>query len=1205
MPKWTEDQKKAIERDGNILVSAASGSGKTAVLVERIIQKLIPDAQGNATGIQELLVVTFTNAAAAEMKEKIIRALALAMKKETDQGRKKYLKEQLSLAGGAEILTIDAFCRRVVQNHFHLLGIDPGFGIADQTEMELLKEEVLEDLFDTLYEAQDPDFLQLAQLYCSNRDDRALAQMILQIHSFISSLPDPKGWLEQKTQMFAGEFSQSVWERFALQQKREYGDKACGLLKEALEHMMEYSMSYIPQDWEAFLDNIPEDIAQALQQDWSYECPLWELAAEEYRLCHAAAQAGREDTIELLSQMTFLQCRKSLKRSAEWVGRWNEVQLLRQQARDLILEEVAPLFQESTSTMQHLFRQELYPVLFALEGLVLQFDEEFTKRKTLRNLLEFSDLEHLTLQLFLEQPDICESYREKYSEILMDEYQDTNGLQEAIFSCISKEKMFMVGDMKQSIYRFRGGDPTIFKEKSLRFQQGMPGEHRIVLSRNFRSREEVLQSVNDLFGCVMSEEVGELEYSEDQWLYPGDLTYESRNTVCHGYQSEFYLLETQPEEKEEIDEDLDKTRLEARFVAEKIREMIQSGYRVRDVETGQYRRMQCRDVVILSSSVKSVSAVYTEELKRSGMDAFAEISDYFEQSEIQLMLSLIKIIHNPLQDIPLLGVLRSPVCRLTEDQLARIRLLSDGSFYDALCRMAELEPAGTDPTPELCAAFLERLGRWREDSRDMPVDKLIWTLYEETDFYNFIGALRGGEQAQANLRLLFERAKQYESSGYQGLFNFIRYIGRLQRQNSDLAGAKLVGKHHDVVRIMTIHKSKGLEFPVVFLVGASKRFGSGPSGQRMLLHKDWGFGLQYMNREESYVMDTLSTQFIRTMQRREELSEEMRKLYVGLTRAKEKLIVTASVRLGKAEEKKESWQQQVQGGKLQKEAARSATGFWDWIGPAAWSHPESWHIEVLPYQNAANTQLTQEEEAVSEETYKLTAPLIDQILGYQYPYRQCSMLPSKISVTDLKRIELASEQERAMSAYGAEPLIPKPAFLQEEQRPRGAQLGTAYHTVMAQVCMKEEMTAQYIEGEIRRIVEAGMLTEAEAAAVDAGRIACFFASELGKRMLSAPQVYRECPFEIEIPASASHPELTGAAGESVILQGVIDCCFVEQGGIVLIDYKTDQGKPPGRILEDYSAQLQWYQKAIEQITKKTVKESYLYLFSVNDVVQYV
>lgn len=1203
LPQWTEDQKKAIEREGNILVSAAAGSGKTAVLVERIIQKLIPDKQGNAVGIQELLVVTFTNAAAAEMKEKIIRALTAAMKQETDEERKRYLKEQLSLAGGAEILTIDAFCRRVVQNNFHVLGIDPGFGIADQTEMELLKEEVLEDLFDTLYETQDPDFLKLAELYCSNRDDRALAQMILQVHQFVSSLPNPAAWLEQKTQLFAEDFPESVWEQFALRRKQDQAGKALELLETALERMVEYSMGYVPERWEAFLAAAGEAVSETLQRDWSYECPLWELIKEEYKLCQELRQAGRDETIELLSQLTFLQCKKSLKRSAEWVQRWNEVQFVRQQARDLIADGIAPLFQESTKTMQRLFRQELYPVLYAFKGLVMQFSKEFRRRKEMRNLLEFSDLEHLTLQLFLEQPDICEGYREKYCEILMDEYQDTNGLQEAIFACISKQKMFMVGDMKQSIYRFRGGDPSIFKEKSIRFQNGASGQCRIVLSKNFRSRAEVLQSVNDLFECVMSEAVGELEYSEDQRLYPGDLSYEPRNTVCHGYQSEFYLLETQPEQDEEAEEELDKTRLEARFVAEKIREMIQRGYQVRDMETGRYRTLQCRDVVILASSVKSISAVYTEELKRGGMDAFAETSDYFEQSEVQLMLSLIKIIHNPLQDIPLLGVLRSPICRLTEDQLARIRLLSRGSFYEALCSMATLER--DDPAVGLCAEFLERLRRWRDYSRYMPVDKLIWTLYEETDFYNFMGALQGGEQAQANLRLLFERAKQYESSGYQGLFNFIRYVGRLQQQNSDLAGAKLVGKHHDVVRIMTIHKSKGLEFPVVFLVGGSKRFGAGPSGQRILLHKDWGFGLQYMNREESYVMDTLSTQFIRFMQRKEELSEEMRKLYVALTRAKEKLIVTATIGVGKAEEKKEAWQQSVKEGKLQEDDARAASGFWDWIGPAACIHPESWHMEVLPYQNTVNTPAAEAAEAVSSEVYELTAPLVDKILGYRYPYQQSSMLPSKISVTDLKRIELASEQERAMAAYEMPQLVPKPAFLQASERPQGARLGTAYHTVMAQVCMKQEMPRQYIEEEIRRITEAGMLTQAEAEAVDAGRIACFFASPLGRRMLSAERVYRECPFEIEIPASASHPQFFNTAGESVILQGVIDCCFAEDGEMVLIDYKTDKGSDTAKILENYSAQLEWYQRAIEQITKKNVKESYLYLFSVNDVVQYV
>ena len=1218
--EWTEEQKQAIHacwideektKRGNILVQAAAGSGKTAVLVERIIKKLIPEDINDAIDINRLLVVTFTNAAAGEMQQRISDALSKELTKAIKEGdfkKQKHLKRQLILLPSADITTIDAFCLKTIRNWFHLLDIDPDFSIMDSGELELLKDDAIEELFERMYEEENPRFIDLICMYTDGRDDKALSDKIKQIYSFIQSFPDPQKWLYEKRDMFL-EGENNFWVKEAVKNARISAKKGLKYLRNAADIILKSSLGEY-EDLEKTMHLFPPHEENDVYLSWgSYYTAVY----DEYFNMKKMQDAGWQEIYEL-SKTPYIDLRKK----ADFVDKDKQindkelkerVKNLRNMARDDamragVLKHISMPFDEVNSLLE----QKLSKTVSELVDITVKFGDIYKKLKDEKNVMEFSDIEHLCLELFRNYPEVREEYRGTFLEILMDEYQDSNRLQEEIFQSISRgDNIFMVGDMKQSIYRFRSSDPTIFKEKSDLYKKDERAENRkIILGKNFRSRKAVLDSINDIFELIMTEDAGGMNYDEDQRLNVGDKSYEENG---YDYRSECIIIEEKGENDEDI---LKKASLEARVIATRIRELKESGFKIRDTETitiadpktGEikkqtntiYRELKNKDIVILMSSYKGVSDIYMEELSNAGIECFAENDGYFERNEIKLIMSLLKIIGNPYQDIPLLGVMRSPIGGFSDDDLVNIRLSGDGYIYSAAKMLVadfkngKIEDEETLKTAKKTQEFIEKLKKWRGYITYMTSDKLLWTLYEETDIYGFVGALYGGEESRSNLRLLFERAKKYENTGYKGLFNFVRYISLLKKKNEDLSTATMLTENHDVVRIMTIHKSKGLEFPVVFLAGCGKKFNLRDTSGDLLLHKDAGFGLDYIDFEKSIKITNIAKTVTAGIIRSESIAEEIRKLYVALTRAKEKLIVTATIPgrkgdySGGADDLEKKWED------IDEFNTLSAVKFIDWIAPAAINSPTNWKYRAIKYKEALEGVLQTEEEC---ETAVSEGINIERFMTYEYCYKDVSDIPSKVSVSQLK------QEKNAEGNYTQ--MIPVPEFMKPKTKIKGARKGTVIHYVMQKIPLSKDMDEKYVENFIKSLEIKGNLTKEEIEAVDSKKIAEFYNGPLGIRMRNSREVWRERSFEIDISAkeiSESYPE-----EERVILQGIIDCYFLEDGEYVLVDYKSDYYENPEEMREKYTTQLALYADAIEKITEKRVKSKYLYLFFADDVLE--
>ncbi len=1204
--KWIDDEKT---KRGNILVNAAAGSGKTAVLVERIIKKLMPE-EGEGISIDKLLVVTFTNAAAAEMQERIGEALSKKLAEavaQNDHKSRRFLKKQISLLPFSDITTIDAFCLKTIRNHFHLLNINPDFSIMDSGELELMKADAIDELFETLYEENHQGFFELLSMYTDGRDDGAVAGKIKQIYSFTRAFPDPKGWLQEKCDMFK---NPERWLEPADRAAKAKIQKAFFALETAAGIMIKEVLGET-DGTEAAMLAMPPKAENPLYLAWgTYYTAVW----EEYFRAKEMLASEWDKRAELLAMPYVKLNEKAVFVDKERQITDKELKAEIKNLRDMAKADTIEAKKLAVTPREKLLgtmTDKLYQPVSALVELTLRFEEIYNGMKEKKNVMEFADVEHLCLKLFSEFPDVSEEFKGRYEEILMDEYQDTNRLQEEIFSRISNgDNMFMVGDMKQSIYRFRSSDPAIFKEKSDLYRKDCHAENRkIVLGKNFRSRREVLDAVNDIFGLIMTERAGGIDYDEDQRLNLGDTSYRQEN---EDYRAELIMIEEKGENSEVI---IDKATLEARAIAERILKLREEGFLVRsfeeapilDPETGEvkkqrteiYRELQNRDITILMSSYKGVADIFVDELSRAGIACYAENDGYFERNEVKLVMALLKVIGNPYQDIPLLGVLRSPIGGFSDDDLVNIRLSGEGYIFSAMKSFAErlktggLEDAMIIKSAEKTAEFLEKLERWRGYVKYMPSDRLLWTLYEETEIYGFVGALYGKEESQANLRLLFERAKKYEKSGYKGLFNFVRYIGLLKKRSEDLSTAQPVTENHDVVRIMTIHKSKGLEFPVVFLAGAGKRFNMRDTSGNMLLHKDWGFGMEYIDYEKSIRTETLSKRVVANSIEEESVSEEIRKLYVALTRAKEKLIVTATVGgknrndEGGADAVLKKWSDTVI---MTADEVLKTRSFADWVGPAAANNPENWRVVTVEYGKLGEGVYNIEETHTAREEKHYD---VERLLSYSYGYDSSRDIPTKVSVSDLKS---GKRGEKLLT-----PLIKIPEFMKADTEVKGAARGTVIHYIMQNIPLAKVMDTAYVEAFMAELAKSGELTEAEVRAVDAGIIADFYNSELGMRMRKSGKVYREQAFETEI--SASLVEDGFPEEERVILQGIIDCCFEEADGVVLVDYKSDYYENAEEIKEKYAQQLELYADAIEKITQKTVKNKFLYLFFRNDVVE--
>lgn len=1187
--KWTDEQISAIytsntpdEKRCNLLISAAAGSGKTAVLVERIIKKILPDDGSDGTDINRLLVVTFTNAAAQEMKERVNKALTKELKNARLSGnedRYNRIKKQILYLTTSDITTIDAFCMKITRENFSILDVDPGFSIADEGQCEILMDETIEELFSSFYSEKDDDFFRLMDLYGSASGHKQLSNLIKDMYKYTRSIPFPIKWLEDMTENL--KYDKIPFNKSPIYVKYQE------ITKGRLESILGSTKSALriicgTENIDAFLSENPPEKGIEVFDTWD---GAYKAFYYDYYMIKQLISC--DDLSKVIHGCTFSTLSFGKNAPEEFKSR---LRYIRDNVKTTI-KDIASEYTTSLEDAEKTSKEKIYPVAYSLFKVISKFDLMYFEKKKNRSLLEFSDIEHLTLKLFTEHEDIAESVKNRYDEILMDEYQDTSSLQEEIFCKIKKDdNLFMVGDMKQSIYRFRSSDPSIFRSKITSFSYDIDAiDRKIILSNNFRSRGEVLWSINDVFEAVMTEEAGELDYDDSQKLHQIKESYED---MQQNHTSE--CIEIAVETSDDEDENPEKAEMEARFIASEINRLKNDHFKILDGT--EYRDVENKDFAILLSKYKNVAEIYASVLNDAGIECYAESTGYFDQSEVRLMMSLLETITNPYSDIPLIGVLRSPIASFTDDEVVTIRKTRKGKFFTALKEIISLNQSGkleddfSMKTAEKAETFYQNLKRWRRYSRYMSADKLIWTLYEETDFYAFCGAMYDGEAIQANLRLLFLRAKQYEDSGFRGIFNFIKYLQNLKQRDTDLTSAKLVANNHNTVQIMSIHKSKGLEMPIVFVAGGGSSFNTKSQQSKVRMHKDYGLGYDVISYEHRYKLPTFEKKMIKKIAEAEQISEEIRKLYVAMTRAREKLYFISSHNYdeikGSASEygkRLQRWEDSIDGSSVSMTPydVLSSKCFADWVCPVAMCS-ENWNYRCI---YSSRLQVENVNEEVSE--YTPSNIDVDSILSYTYPHQESTLLPSKVTVSRLKQ-------------DGETALVQTPQFLHDKTE-SGAFYGTAMHSLMQNITLSADMSIDYIIAQIKQMEEEGILTEKEAKKLSPEKVHEFFASPLGKRMLSAKNVYREQNFEVSLPANVIYPDITNIENESIILQGVIDCYFEEDDGLVLIDYKTDRFKDHSEIKEKYDIQLKLYTLALQKITKKNVKNSFFYLFFDNSV----
>lgn len=1283
---WTEDQWDAISIHGHdMLVAAAAGSGKTAVLVERIIRRI--SSEQEPVDVDRLLVATFTNAAAAEMRHRISEALEKELERNPGSD---HVRRQLALMGRASITTLHSFCLEVIRTHYQKVGLDPGFRIANETESDLMRQDLIEELFEEQYgsSTEDSDFWKLAEWFSGEKTDDALYRLVQKLYDDSRSHPWPERWLRETAAMFNRDAdTPNPWIPGLLASVRMELEGISALLQEAI-HLAEQPGGPSP-----YLFNLHEDLEAIayLQQVADYS---WEHLYESFQ----GASFGK------LKPCKGSDYDKQLQ---------EQVKDLRSKAKDQLSDLTEELFGRTSEQ----YEEELLvlaPLMSTLVELVIEFGNRYQAAKQAKGLVDFGDLEHFCLQLLSDvdpvsgemgPSEIAKGYRDRYVEVLLDEYQDTNRVQETIVAFISREmpgNRFMVGDVKQSIYRFRLAEPGLFLEKYKNYPSDdiVPGQ-RIDLARNFRSRTSVVNGVNYIFKHIMGEAVGEIDYDDRAELKYGADYYPEWNTDTNDSEAIELLLIDRSEDLEasRATEDADQetgasdqgsdgltegydtdagidlaaearemetVQLEARMIAAQIHKLLgQTGegtFQVYDKSEKGPRDVTYRDIVILLRATQQWSPVLIEELRQQGIPAYAELNTgYFSAMEVEVVLSLLKVIDNPFQDIPLASVLRSPIVQLTTEQLACIRIASSqGSFYEAMCLYAIEGAHESGPGGKLAIdrdlqnklrVFMALLDGWREEARHGALADLIWNIFRVTGFFDFVAGLPGGQQRQANLRALYDRARQYEATSFRGLFRFLRFVERMKDNGGDLGTARALGEQENVVRIMSIHKSKGLEFPVVFCAAMSKRFNMRDLTEAFMVHKDLGFGPKFTDTAARISYPTLPWLAIRRKQRMEMIAEEMRVLYVALTRAREKLYILATIK--GADKLLHQWSRYVDHDKLllPDSAVSSARSYMDWIGPAIMRHPSGaslrhqagisnkppefmnketslWQVQIIRPEHAAAHAQAAVTAAVDEQQKQSVLGLehveegqyweyeVAHKLAWTYPDAQASILPSKISVTELKR---QSEHVRLLEKESGETLFPeaaeasspvyqpvivrRPRFM-EQKKMNAVERGTVFHAVMQHIPITHEPSIQDVQETLNDMVQRELITLEQSQVVEPEVIAAFFRSHVGQRLLHSSEVYREIPFSYGIPANEAYADYDSSESQSsniVLLQGMIDCLFVEADGLVLIDFKTDRVPDDSEtsvnmIKERHRQQIELYANAVEMIWKRPVKWKYIFLF---------
>ena len=1146
--KWTKRQEQAIKSRGkNLLVAAAAGSGKTAVLVERIIQLITEER----IDVDKLLVVTFTKAAASEMKAKIAAALKKRIK--NGDGDTAFYRRQLSMIGKASISTFHSFAISIIRKYFYVIDLDPSLKVADETQIGLLKIQIMDDLFEDCFEREDKNFIDYLNRYGNARDENNLKTNLINFYDKIMAMPKPFEWLSE-----------------AVEKIKKYEDYentyAFELIKESvlddLSEMKRIKEEIVDVLMSAGADNM------AAKQQGDYE------KLEE--LCDLFTDESYDEAFDEIEKLKFTQLRATKDEKEAYSSIKDQVSILKDGLSDIFTELKSGYMKESFSDQ---FKKvvDTYEQMKETENLIVEFHNRFAGEKIDRGIMDFNDIEHFALNI-LENNEVASECRQKYEYIFIDEYQDSNYLQEAIIDKVKRnDNLFMVGDVKQSIYSFRQAEPQIFKDRYHEYSEVCENSEKIDLNMNFRSKPTIIDSINSVFENVME------DYDEDAALYAGVQAQEEYNPKSQLYIIDKSATDSELKDNSELEElkDLEK---EALLAAKKIKSIV--GTDIYDAKEERVRPLRYRDIVILMRSFKNKGGAFANILEKLDIPVYLSgDSGYFENIEVNLLLDLLKVIDNIHRDVPLLGVLYSPVFDFTIDELIEIKLESKNeSFGRAFINYTQKK--SEDYLTVKCRNTVMQLNQWKEKSAFEPLEEFVWDLMNESGIYLYAGTMRGGEQRRLNLRTFADQTAMYTSSRDNSLYGLLQYFDSIKKEKPmDVGQSSLLSEEDDTVQITTIHKSKGLEYPVVILPNLQNTWRKDEMTDVGMLHRDIGFGVTYIDIENKIAENTILQRLIKELNNDKSREEELRVLYVAMTRAKDILIMTGIVKdLSEYERKKCS-------------GVGEAVSNLDVIFPNISRNycdikfvSEEYASDMIPsfddngHKNRRdNINIFKEKANASERTH------ISDVLEYNYPYEYMGNVKSKYTVSELNKDKSQISKEIAQMEYRKGIFKEDSEEYDNDKLLKGARLGTVYHTVMEEIDFEKAVKSgnEYISKAVDDLVERGIITEEEGAAVDKSKIVAFFESDIGKRASSANVVNKEESFIMNW-----YKEDT-----PTIVQGVIDCWFEEDDGIVVVDYKTN--KNTEGIEELYREQMHLYSEALQRATSKRVKETWLYLFSEN------
>ena len=1268
--KWTPEQESAImsPKDSNLgaqtlLVAAAAGSGKTAVLVERIITRL-KDME-NPLSVQELMVVTFTKAAAAEMSARIGVALAKAMESTDDKALQARLERQLNLLPSAHISTLHSFCQWVIRSYFYKLDIPPTARIGNEAEMALLKQEVLENLLKEAYEHNTYGIFDLSDFFSDDKSDAGLQDKVLSLYEFAMSQSNPDGWMRHAVEPYKAaqeqDLQDTLWGRAMWDDQQAEIDRIADRI-ESMEPLLESPVG--PKKWDKVYQEQLAALAQLKgAQTWS----------DMVDVCR---------NLDTFTKASFTSLGKALEKGEVDGALADEFKSLGSQNKDSLKGMKNGLFHIDESVLQQQFKDQ-YPLIHNLVELTIAFHKAYNEAKKEQGIMDFSDLEHLCLALLVEpgteddpQPsEVALELQDTFKEIMVDEYQDTNGVQETIINLISRvDNRFYVGDVKQAIYSFRMADSSLFMNKYNTY--GLMNdavERRIDLAKNFRSHENILTTTNFIFYQIMTQEAAELDYGEKESLIPGRIVEDAPSDWVGGA-VELHLLDTSDTNRsDETDGDSEtagdepeNNERELDFIIQKIKELHASKKQVQNAD-GSFRQIQWRDFAVLRRSLAGWGTRAVAAMRQAGIPAVVNERDgYFEAQEIQLLLSLLQIIDNPEQDLPMAAVLHSGLIGLDANELGALRLTGDGSLWSVMPLYAE------QAQDERLLQFIAHIERWRTLSRRHGVADLLWDVYETLDYVNYVGAMPNGLVRRANVMALYERAKGFESSGFRGLFRFLRFVESLRDSNQDMAVANVVTEADDVVRLMTIHKSKGLEFPVVFLSGVQKKFNTMDFNSPLLVDKNGGIGLKgyYPDIRVSY--PSMPWLYCKSIKSDAMKAEEQRILYVALTRARDKLFLTGYINKEIKKEKgvgahiKHAALTQTQA--LGADLIKAGNSYLHWLLIAFARHLDGGAPlrNIIELEGETNFDLLDRQcqvkveihdgslygdldyKADVDETTINTVRVLGKVndvelpeeivqrFAFTYPNLVASKTTAKISVSELKR-RFAERDAEAVSATDVsmqqKPVIScditedttgenaildtsiptiseteladsvfgrKPlAIAAADEVVTGAQWGTLMHEAMQWLPVKK-YTQTSMTAMLDSLQAEGKFSDEERSLLSDRSLYGFFNSDLGQRLIASKRVERELPFSMLFDGNRVYPDVEN--GERLFLQGIIDTVFVEDGQWVLVDYKTDRVKSGDELIRRYKIQMDLYKEALERLTNMPVKASYIYSFRLYEAV---